>query len=287
MKPALRLSAILALCATPVHATILLNDTFSDGDRTNANLPGSAAWFLAGSGAAPSSNPPSITSTVTSGTLVNTTNSNGATFALAASFASSGYTLAAGETLRLTFDVTLSYNGNSSADAFRFGFFDSKGSPITADANGSNGGSAQFNEWRGYSFWNPYGTTTGLNASIRKRVANDQVLYLGSVNSSRDTTPYTSGDLVNGITYQGLFTITNNGDDFEIHASLGNTSLSWTDDTSSPVTTFDSIAFFAGGTPMGAGGSFTLDNVMVDVVPEPSSIFLAGLASLTFLRRRR
>lgn len=270
-----------------LHATILLNDTFSDGDHTNASLPDSAAWFLAGSGV--TSSPPTITSTVSSGALVNTGNS---TFALAAAFASpSGRTLAIGETLRLTFDVILNFEGTPSADAFRFGIFDSKGSQISENSNGTNGSSAAFNGWRGYSFWSPNDSpSSATTASIRKRIANQNVLFSGGAegaNSSRSTTAYTNGNLANGTTYQGVFTITNTGTSFDITASLGDTSLSYSDNTASPVTTFDSIAFFAGGTPLGPDGSFILDNVMVEVVPEPSTLLLGAIAPLLLLRRRR
>ncbi|HEX7654896.1 MAG TPA: immunoglobulin domain-containing protein, partial [Verrucomicrobiae bacterium] len=49
MKNLLWLFHLTWLFALPVHATIVLDDTFADGNRTNQNLPTDAAWFVSSS----------------------------------------------------------------------------------------------------------------------------------------------------------------------------------------------------------------------------------------------
>lgn len=271
----------LALISTS-QAIVLLNDTFSDNDRTNANLPDSGKWFVGGA------NSPS--SSVSNGGLVTT---SGSTLMLTTAFTGpSGYTLADGETIRLTFNVTTSFGTNPSnavANSFRFGIFDSKGSQINADTTGGNGSTSLANAWDGYSIWTPYASpSSATSVVLYERTGEDSILYTSTagVNTSIGSVPYTNGNLVNSTTYTGSFAITRVGDTLSIVSSLGDTSLSATDQTPSTFT-FDSITFFAGGTALGSNGSFTLDNVTVEVIPEPSSLLIAALMPIAFLRRRR
>ncbi|WAC19103.1 hypothetical protein OVA24_17900 [Luteolibacter sp. SL250] len=259
---------------TSANATVLFNDTFSDGDRTNAALPSSGGWILAGGG--------TLSSTVVDGALVSQSSSS--TFAIVSAF--NGHTLAAGESIILSFSVTLNFNGSASSGSFRMGLFNSGGNFPTGDSSGTNGASPAFTDWDGYSFWSPNGDVTGQSTNIRERTDSDPVLFGTSVNSSRNSAAYTSGAFTNGPTYQGEFRLLNNGSSLTITATLGGASQSWTD-TSPSTTTFDSLAFFAGGTPIGADGSFTLDNVMVETIPQPSSILLMAAAPAVLLRRRR
>ena len=50
MKSALRIAILATVltfaAAAPTDATVLLDDTFADGTRTNQNLPTDSAWFF-------------------------------------------------------------------------------------------------------------------------------------------------------------------------------------------------------------------------------------------------
>ena len=274
MKSLFRSAAALALLSS-ANATVLLNDTFSDGSRTNASLPSSGAWVMTGSGVGTTG-----TSTVVSGALVSQSNSG---FALTTAFGSQP--LGVGETITLTFSVTLNYNGTASSDAFRFGIFNSGGSFPSGDSTGANGSNSAYNAWTGYSYWSPFGTIAGANTTLRERTGTDFILYASGANTNSNSAAYTSGSIANS-TYSGSFSITNNGSSLAISSTLGGNTQNWTD-TSPSATTFDSISFFAGSTPLGSAGSFTLDNVMVEIIPEPSSLLFAAIAPLALLRRRR
>ena len=267
---------------TSADATVLLNDTFSDGDRTNTGLPSSGKWILTGIGATVA-NPP-LTSVVTDGALVSQSANTATSFSLVSTFNS--HTLAVGVSMILSFSVTLSFAGSASASSLRVGLFNSGGTVPTADSNGGNGADPAFNAWVGYSYWSPYGSITGVDSNIRERSGTDNILFGTTVNPSRNTSAYTSGSIVNGTTYQGSFRLTNDGSSLTVAATLGTNTQSWTD-TSPSATSFDALGFFAGATPIGANGSFTLDNVMVETIPAPSSAVLAAIAPVLLLRRRR
>lgn len=271
-------SAFLFLCLlSPLHATLLLNDTFSDGARNDADLPTSGNWVMVGTGVTGGT----ATTTVVNGALVAKSN---ASFSLTTYFNSTA--LGIGQTITLSFSLTTDFKGDAAADSFRFGLFNSGGSTLASDVSATNGSNAAFDAWTGYSFWSPYGSVTGTTSSIRERTGTNYILYNATANPSRDTVDYTSGNLVNATAYLGSFSITNNGSSLTISATLGNTTQTWTD-TSPTATTFDSLSFFVGGTPIGTGGSFTLDNVKVEVIPEPSSALLLALLGMPAMLRRR
>jgi hypothetical protein len=265
--------ATLALISS-ANGAILLNDTFADDDRTNANLPDSGKWIMGGSDA-------SASSSVVGGALV--TNSSGA-IALTTSFTS--HTLAVGETITLSFTVTTDFKGSAAGDAFRFGLFRSGGNIPSADTTGVNGSATEFTSWRGYSHWSPYGSVTGESAGINERTTNSTTLFAGSANTLGNSAAYTANAFSNGTAYDGSISITNLGGSYAISSSLGGTSVSWTD-TTPLLTSFNAVSFYVGNTPMGSNGSFTLDNVKVEVIPEPSSLLIAALMPIAFLRRRR
>lgn len=275
---------LLTLCLAaglsnhPLQAAVLLDENFYDGDFNNAELPDSAAWHLIGSGS-PSMN-------VDDRRLyVQTTTA--AAIGLTTAFAGTpGYTLATGETIRVSFYLTANFRGTAAADAFRFGLFNSGGSQITASGAGANGADPAFFAWRGYSFWVPYGDTTA-NAAIREKNGNNNTVFAAGANSILTTVPYFPGAFSEGDKYVVL-SITNNGTSATITASLGSTTTTWTDDTPSGSLTFDSFSIFAASSTLGSQGGFSLGAIRVETIPEPSIPALLTLVfPLGFFPRRR
>lgn len=278
------LASALFLSSICAHAQVLLNDTFSDGNRSGQTLPSSAAWFISSSTSSNAS---------VNGDGVLTTNSG---LSITAYFASAGspVTLAAGDTLVLTFQIA--YNaatdptGNT---ALKVGLFNSNNS-TRISADGTNN---IFAPYSGYAV--TYGYTT--TSAVRERptdLANTALLT--------STTGYTvvgSSSANFGITdtplpnyYNGSFAITRTGDgQLSFTFSLtqqSNPANSWsyTVADASPVTFgFDTVSFATT-----SGTNQLIDNVKVELIPaaipEPSTYAaLAGAVAFlgVWIRRRR
>ncbi len=280
MKPYHLLTLCLAagLSHHPLQAAVLMDENFIDGDASNAELPDSAAWHVIGSGS-PSMN--------VDERHLHVRTTTAAAIGLTAAFTGTpGYTLATGETIRVSFYLTADFRGSGAADAFRFGLFNSGGNQIAASGTGANGADPAFSMWRGYSFWIPYGETSAT-ASIREKNGNNNTLFAGGANTVLTTIPYTSGAF-NGGTQYVVLSITNNGTSATITASLGSTTTTWTDDTPSGGLTFDSFSIFAASSSLGSQGGFNLTGVRVETIPEPSiPTLLSLLFPLGLLRHRR
>jgi hypothetical protein len=282
----LLVAVIAGFASGSLHAQVLLNDTFSDNERSTQNLPTSAAWYVGGSSGA--------TTSAATGQLVTTTGTSaGANTNLAAYFTTSGspQTLLVGETVTLSFSV--SFAGASfvpAADAFRFGLFNSGGNRVTTDLTTGNGADAAFNSWTGYSAWVPVGNVTSTSAAIRERTGTSTTLYAGGANPPLATVAYTANTLQLSTTYTGNLSITRNTSNSTISFDLGGVTTSFSDTTGNYFT-FDSVAFFGTGGAFGTNGTFTLDNVSVSVVPEPSTALFAGVGIgfllINRLRRKR
>lgn len=142
------------------RATVLLNDTFADGDRTTQNLPASAAFYQGGSSVNQSLD-------VVSQTLqYSFDNTSGQLGQYVVYFTAEGspVSLNVGDKL----SVSLTFSGDqivNGADSLRIGLFDSGGSRVSADYSGV--ANVAFNAYTGYSFFGNMGagSNTGPCAS--------------------------------------------------------------------------------------------------------------------------
>ena len=175
---ALRLVATIGvalLAAFSASATVLLDDTFADGTRTNQNLPTDSAWF-----------------TTSAANMRAFTNSLSITNASGSSswwtyFTPSGspVVLGVGDTL----DVTLSFTvvgvgAQNSSKNLRFGLYNSAGVRAAGD------GSLPTTNYLGYIFFSNFGLTWGANNELRYRSA---FANTDPLNASGDSTIFGTG----------------------------------------------------------------------------------------------
>lgn len=280
MKTLLRSFLLLAGLISSVGATTILDDQFTDGSRTDQNLPSSAAWYSSTT----SSNLNVVGSSLQ---WTNPTTGGG----IAASIPSQ--TLTSGQTLTLSFTFTPATAVNVN-NGFRVALLNNSSSTSQITADG----------WVATNF-----TATGYGASANLgsggtgsylwyRNGSSTLLFSGSSLTPESGTSATGADLnlTAGQTYTGIFTITNNGASNTINYSVlsGSTaliSLSTTDSTASHVyTTFDTIAFYL---QPNAASSITFSEISLttSAVPEPGSqaMALSGVVVLLLaaLRKRR
>ncbi|HTS17614.1 MAG TPA: glycosyl hydrolase family 28 protein [Verrucomicrobiae bacterium] len=177
--------------ALRIPSTLILDDTWSSGMRTNQNPPTSSAWWT--------SVPGSLNSATNSMTLTVGGNSAQAITYFTSTNGSPPVQLNVGDTLTATF--TLVFGGvwpsGSSSQGFRFGLFDfADGSnmPVRVSSDGTSVGS-QGSYVQGYSlFGKVYGTFSDATPiDIRKRTTLSDSALLGT---SADWTSLAKNSLV-------------------------------------------------------------------------------------------
>jgi len=171
------LFSILLLLAASGHATVLLDDTWADGTRTNQNLPTESAWFSSTGSAL-------------------TAMANWMNLALAGSAVmpityftandTSPVQLSIGDTLTATFRLAFTNvaPGNTS-QGFRItlaDFADSTLSPKRVSADNSFGSGSQGNGVQGYALFQNMGTSFGVSSTmdLRKRTNAASSSLLGT-----------------------------------------------------------------------------------------------------------
>lgn len=275
------LFASLLSTVSPLSGAILLDDTFTDLNYTNGSDPNDSQWRI-------HTNSATGTKSAGSGKLVigrATTDGNGFNPGAVTTFTST--TLSVGQTIVLTFDATIT-GGTAAPDNFRFGLFNSGGTNLTGDLVGNPPAtSTTFHNDVGYSVFVPQHTTgTG---SLRYRgttTASNAIQLTGTANLSFSTSTISSAS-ASGTPFSGSLSITRSAtNSYDLSATFaGNTLATTSYSPALDTSTFDSLSFFS--VMNQANMSLTLDNVKVEVVPEPSSILLLGLASATLITRRR
>ncbi len=283
--PTLIIGLASALSAQHALGQTLLDDQFTDNDRTNQSLTTSAKWTVGGvvaSGAAAGG-----VYQVNAG-LNGNQNRN---FETTAYFTDSGtITLAnIGDKLTLTFDATFTLRGSAADNALRFGLFNSQGTRVTADNTTANGADAAFNNDLGYSLW-----ANGLQSGdtvLYERTGTDDTLMASSANTQIGTGG-TNSSLLNGTSTSASFSLERTASGLLITSSIGGGTVSFTDTTVSTYS-FDMIQIFGAGSTFSDNGSnsgnIVLDNVQVVLVPEPTAfaMLLGSLGIVTIFRRRR
>lgn len=254
------------------HASILLDDTFANGNRTTQNLPTSAHWFSGGTTAR---------ANVTGGRLVFSGAPSGDIGGGGlAYFTATGSpeVLQLGQSITLSFDY--SFGTTDTKDwSFGFGLFNSGGSRVTVDNTGFNAGI--FKNYVGYEVAGIFGTDT---SSGRYKIAQ----RTGAANNLLSTSTYTvlgsgikqTGGITPGVTYSASLIITYvNPTNIVIESMIDGQALFRTN-TTGLITSFDTVGIFASDKP----DSLTIDNILVDpyFVPEPSIISFIALGFLLF-----
>jgi hypothetical protein len=286
------LPVLLTGCALSLNAqTILLNDGFADGERTTDSPPASARWTYGAHHATAASAFTSLNASA-GNLLWDHTNGANSFSGIWAHFVpgSTPITLSLGETLRLDFDVSFSGGAFSTqTNSFRWGLFDSNDSRVTADFAGTNAtgiaSGSTFNSWRGYVAQLPVGTAANGsgNFSVRERVGSGSGLYTSTEYADVIGTGIEEPLFTSGSTYAGWLTVTRTASGIETVASIAGVTTNLGVDAT-PAAEFDTVSFFVLDS---LTHNVTLDNVQVQVVPEPAAGLLLGAFAVVRLAQRR
>jgi hypothetical protein len=246
-----------------IGGTILLSDSFDDGERTTQTLPASAKWYSSSS-----------TLSVSAGALSVAAGRHALAF-----FKNSGVqSLAVGEQLTASLTLNFSTVGNSSG-GFRFGFFNSNGTARPPDPNNTT-----FTNYDGYivtttATYPDSNANTSGPITFRQRntgVAGTLISTVGSgIYSDVAASPSTSQGFEAGTNYTVTLAIARTA------AGTINLSVSVTggalvnylftaDDFAGIVTGFDGFAVLSTSSN---GSTYTIDNVTVvhSAIPAPPS----------------
>jgi hypothetical protein len=292
MKKLTRFALLLSaafISALPVQATVILDDTWADGERASTGPDGSgidSAWYSS-TGASLNTTPGSMSASIGSGSSL--------TFWTYFQPSGAPIALAIGETLQVTISLNFTNIGaQNTSRAFNFGLFDyTSGTRRVSDGSSPSGVNVT-----GYrqsmNFGTSFGVTNALQTQRRTTVTDANLLGTTSdyttvgVNGGGNAvgatgfaagTPYTftlsltrtaasSLDLTTTVTDGGAFNLTQT-----------------VTDSTAPTFSFDTLAFrpTTGGT---TASSINFTQVKIDytAVPEPSIAALAGVALLALAR---
>jgi hypothetical protein len=263
--------------STGAQAAVLysLSSTVLDGGAgENTYFVSNASASGTGAGLAYNSGTPSLLWTQGS-------TNNQYTFMLAY-LGSSAVLTNTGDSVTLSYAITPSGPGafSSSTDgSFRLGLFNSNGSKITGDQTGT--GSGTFSNYGGYlAYYRPNGSTTASD-SFYQRTTGSSVLPTS--NGSPALTPTLVSPGTGAIT--GSLTITKLALGVQLDSVINGGAVQSITDTTSVVTTFDTLSFLSFGGPSNATLYFT--ELSVTTVPEPSSWALMGMGGVAVLCFRR
>jgi len=279
-------AAIVASTVSPLAAVTLLNDTFSDNERATQSLTGSAEWAFSNSGASNSN----TSLSASTGALVYTATTSSGQFSTAY-FAPSGSPvgLADGESITLSFNFSLS-SIVANEEGLRFGIFNSNGTRFATGFSSAELDltSTVHEPTRGYLAAANPGATTGTSTfSVREKFNNSGTTPFSSTGAigPNNTAAYLS--LAAATTYSAMFSITRSGANAVLSSTINGITQTGTDTGASAGFNFDQISIFTNSAPVPTNATFTVDNVNVTVIPEPSAALLGALGSLALLRRRR
>ena len=166
-------SVLTFATVAPIHATVLLDDTFADGTRNNQNPPTDAAWF-ASNGGSLTAVPGAMTMAMGSSAIL------GVSYFTAN--AASQVSLGVGDTLVTT--ITFTFNGVAplnSSQGFRLAVCNFGNNRASADFSSS---SSQGANVQGYALFQTMGATfnNATPMDIRKRTTLTDTSLLGTGN---------------------------------------------------------------------------------------------------------
>lgn len=294
----LSFSAIVSvsLFATGMHAAVIVDDSFTDVDRTNTG-PLQADWWSSNS---TSGN--SIEIDADGLGLVTGTSGRGihGTFA--------PQTLAIGESITATYTFTTPASvGTDESGSFKVALMDFNNAGLAADLSSSSSSSnplyvGQPGYYTDFDINRTGGNLDNHDVSIRKHDTSSSTgRFLGT--SGEWDSLGTSSDgtyaILPSTAYVGVFSVTRTGaDSADIFSSLsqGATLLDshMESDASDIANNFGMIGFWANSDAFGSTNSsdpdngITFTNIRIEVIPEPSSVALlvAALIALRGFGRR-
>jgi uncharacterized repeat protein (TIGR01451 family) len=243
------------------NLSILIDETFDDGDRTNQNLPESVRWF--------GSRTPQPE--VVDGKLVsNSTQTPRGVLG----YLDSPVSVPLGWFLDLSFDY--SFSASSANDwTFIFGLYDSNGEPMTSDITTGFNNSIFFGH-TGY-------VVSGIRGDggfskrykISRRRGENNNLYnvspmLPPIPDSTDGPTWQTGGMESNTTYSASLNLYHASvNEMIITAIIDGQSLIRTDTVASVVSTFDQVGIVTGG-----DGALTIDNVQLITYPYTNEVDL-------------
>ena len=287
-----------ALFADPV---IYLDDNFNDGDRTNQSLPGSAQWW-GGSSAETSV----VEVSPGSGNYALKIAPTGVTIRHGVAYfapSDAPVSLASGESIKVSFDLTPLTTPSAGDNNFRFGLLNSGSARLTSDANPNlivegygvfvnpDGSRIHMREktntsgplFSSLTYWS---SSKGIHLPEEENIVamtagNTYAIELTVTRLGNDSLQFDFA-MTAGSTYAIDLTVTRLGNDslqFDFAMTDGTDSVfaSFTPGNLANVT-YDFDSFGIGWiTESGAG---LIDNVKVSVIPEPGSVGLLGFGAL-------
>ncbi len=276
LTPSLPALILAAACAClPLHAEVILDDRFVDGDRSTQNLPASSRWFFHSGAGSLTASPGAMNWTIAGGYG-----------SMLTYFSASGspVQLAVGDTLAVSFTMNVANPGATPLDqSLRFGLFNSQGTRVSAD--GGTRFNNIFNNYQGY-----YGSINPLSSAANKfyayrrggTAANDLFTQSSIFLPSSGAGLQWSAGVING-----SLSVTRLASGLRFRAQLGDAVVDVTDATSTYFS-FDTLAFYtAGETNTAASLTFTHFEVeRLQAVPEPGVAALLLGVGVLFCRRR-
>ena len=264
----------LLLLPFSAGAAVLAADNFTDGDRTNQNLPSSLKWF---------NGQLTADMSVVSQQLQIRNMDAGNEGALAY-FTDAGppFQLTSGTGIRLSFNILIDNPGDDFG-RFQTWFYNSGGTRTSADGTGFNNN--VFNGYTGYGIQNdPNGNHT-LRYVASQRVAGANNLTVNSSDVSPTRIP--AIDMTSAVLIPVSLTLERTGNSVTVSGNINGHSVSGTD-TTSIYTQFDTIAILSVND--NSALTYTIDNVLIESfssIPEPSSLGLILLGGLALAFRWR
>lgn len=245
---------LIALCLACAQARseVLVNDAFSDGDRTNGADSADVAWFTIGAsgGALTVADDSAGIGSGNALRLAPTSNSQGLVGMLPYLV-----TLQDGEALRLSFTYRFTGTTNlNQSGRLRFGLYNSWGTPTVSDNNTV----VRKNDDGYYASTNP-GSSSSTGTSIALENNGSELTMMGVA-----TGIGTAGASVNGGTtaHAAVFTLTRSGGSIVIECSVDGLAAATATDTAPVTMSFDEIALTFGISSQPS--PMLVDNVQVE-----------------------
>ena len=253
---------LLAFSGLRAGATVLMADTFSDGNSTNQALPYSADWLSGG---------PTPNMSVSNGALTFRDANSGKATAVAYFTPTE---LEMGQSLKLSFNYSFTQTATANND-FMFGLYNSGGDYATKDDINFR----KLANYTGFATSGVFGrdsSTAGLDHIELANQTGDNLLSLSDYTVGKSYIQI--GAATPGEIYAASMQISRTAAGVVVKSQIGDTVMVQTY-TNSMFTKFDTVGIFSNGDT----GTFTLDNVQLDYVgaPEPSAfvaMMLFGVA---------